>query len=91
MQGNKILNKGGLRSKKEFVNHKILDLAGDFMLSGVRVIGELECTHGGHALTNKFLKKIFVDKDNYEIVENESFSSNVRKIIPLNKRLAVNA
>ena len=28
----KILNKGGLRNNKEFVNHKILDLAGDFIL-----------------------------------------------------------
>ena len=39
VKGNKVLNEGGLRSKKEFVNHKILDLAGDFMLSGARVIG----------------------------------------------------
>ncbi len=91
VQGNKILNQGGLRSKKEFVNHKILDLAGDFMLSGSRVIGSTECIHGGHALTNKFLKKIFSDKNNYDIVENESSSTNVRKIVPLNKRLAVNA
>ncbi len=91
VQGNKILNEGGLRSKKEFVNHKILDLAGDFMLSGARIIGSVECTHGGHALTNEFLKKIFSDKNNYDIVENESSSTNVRKIIPLHKRLAVNA
>ena len=27
---NKVLNEGGLRNDKEFVNHKILDLAGDF-------------------------------------------------------------
>jgi len=91
VQGDKVLNKGGLRSKKEFVNHKILDLAGDFMLSGVRVIGTVECIHGGHALTNKFLKKIFSDKKNFEIVESESSSINVRKIVPLHKRLAVNA
>ena len=91
VQGNKILNEGGLRSKKEFVNHKILDLAGDFMLSGARVIGSVECIHGGHALTNGFLKKIFSDKTNYDIVENESSSANVRKILPLHKRLAVNA
>ena len=91
VQGNKILNEGGLRSKKEFVNHKILDLAGDFMLSGARVIGSVECIHGGHALTNEFLKKIFSDKSNYDIVESESSSPNVRKILPLNKRLAVNA
>ena len=91
VQGDKILNEGGLRSKKEFVNHKILDLAGDFMLSGARVIGLTECIHGGHALTNKFLKKIFSDKSNYDVVENESSSRNVRKILPLHKRLAVNA
>ena len=32
----KILNETGLRNKNEFVNHKILDLAGDFLLSGYR-------------------------------------------------------
>jgi len=91
VQGKKILNEGGLRSKKEFVNHKILDLAGDFMLSGTRVIGSVDCMHGGHALTNKFLRKIFSDKNNYDLVEDETSSTNVRKIIPLHKRLAVNA
>ena len=91
VQGNKILNEEGLRSEKEFVNHKILDLAGDFMLSGVRVVGFVECVHGGHALTNKFLKKIFSEKSNYDVIESESSSQNIRKILPLNKRLAVNA
>ena len=91
VQGDKILNEGGLRCEKEFVNHKILDLVGDFMLSGTRVIGSVECVHGGHALTNEFLRKIFSDKSNYDIVENESSSINVRKIVPLHKRLAVNA
>ena len=91
VQGEKILNEGGLRSTKEFVNHKILDLAGDFMLSGARVIGSVECIHGGHALTNEFLKKIFSEKSNYDVIESESSSQNVRKILPLNKRLAVNA
>ena len=91
VQGEKILNEGGLRTTKEFVNHKILDLAGDFMLSGARVIGSVECIHGGHALTNEFLKKIFSDKSNYDVVESESSSRNVRKILPLHKRLAVNA
>ena len=91
VQGDKVLNKGGLRSKKEFVNHKILDLVGDFMLSGARVIGSIECIHGGHALTNEFLKKIFSSKNNYDVVESQSLVTNVRKIIPLNKRFAVNA
>tara|TARA_B100000123_G_scaffold261689_1_gene229120 strand:- start:37 stop:969 length:933 start_codon:yes stop_codon:yes gene_type:complete len=91
VKGNEVLNKGGLRSKKEFVNHKILDLVGDFMLSGTRIIGSVECFHGGHALTIEFLKKIFSDKNNYEVLESHSLFSNVRKIIPLNKRFAVNA
>ena len=91
VKGNEVLNEGGLRSKKEFVNHKILDLVGDFMLSGTRVIGTVDCFHGGHALTIEFLKKIFSDKSNYEVVESHSLFSNVRKIIPLNKRFAVNA
>ena len=50
----RVLNDGGLRNDKEFVNHKILDLAGDFLLSGHRVIGKIVCHQGGHELTNLF-------------------------------------
>ena len=54
----KILNKNGLRNDKEFVNHKILDLVGDFMLSGFRILGKVKCYQGGHQLTNMFLRKL---------------------------------
>ena len=54
----KILNDDGLRNNKEFVNHKILDLAGDFLLLGLRIIGRVDCYQGGHELTNKFLRKL---------------------------------
>ena len=57
----KILNKNGLRNEKEFVNHKILDLLGDFVLSGVRILGKVKCYQGGHLLTNMFLRKLFSD------------------------------
>ena len=33
----KVLNKEGLRNKKEFVNHKILDLAGDFYFQDIEL------------------------------------------------------
>ena len=56
------MNQGGLRNPKEFVNHKILDLAGDFLLSGYRVLGRLNCYQGGHELTNMFLRKLFNSK-----------------------------
>ena len=91
VKGDKILNKEGLRSNKEFVNHKILDLAGDFMLAGMRVIGSVDCIHGGHELTNNFLRKVFSDRANFEITENPAASLNVRKIASIQKRLAVNA
>tara|TARA_X000000950_G_scaffold277522_1_gene367091 strand:+ start:429 stop:1352 length:924 start_codon:yes stop_codon:yes gene_type:complete len=62
VENDKILNKGGLRNKKEFVNHKILDLVGDFLLSGYRIIGKVKCYQGGHELTNMFLRKLLGSK-----------------------------
>ena len=91
VKGNMILNEEKLRNKKEFVNHKILDLAGDFMLAGYRVIGSVRCKHGGHELTNNFLKKVLSDNSNFAITENSISSSNTRKVIAFPKRLVVNA
>ncbi len=64
-----VLNKDGLRNKKEFVNHKILDCIGDIYLSGYKMVGKIKCTHGGHKLTNQLLRKVFSDKKNYSIIE----------------------
>ena len=64
-----ILNKGGLRNDKEFVNHKILDCIGDLYTSGYRILGSLKCSRGGHYLTNKLLRKIFENKENFSILE----------------------
>ena len=66
---NKILNKDGLRNKKEFVNHKILDCMGDLYLSGHKIIAKIICSQGGHKLTNELLKKVFMDSSNYSIIE----------------------
>ena len=69
VDANKVLNEGGLRNEKEFVNHKILDLAGDFLLSGYRVLGKIKCYQGGHELTNKFLRKLLNQKSSIKTVE----------------------
>ena len=69
VKGNKILNKEGLRNKKEFVNHKILDCIGDLYLLGYKVIGKIQCSGGGHKLTNELLRKVFQDNNNFSIVE----------------------
>ena len=65
VKGEKVLNNGGLRNEKEFVNHKILDLVGDFFLSGYRILGTVKCVQGGHYLTNKFLREIFKNRSNF--------------------------
>ena len=64
-----IVNKGGLRNSKEFVNHKILDCIGDLYTSGYRIIGHLKCSQGGHYLTNQILRKLFSDSKNFSIIE----------------------
>mgnify|MGYP003330754866 FL=1 len=66
---NEILNKEKLRNEKEFVNHKILDCMGDLFLSGYKMIGSIKCSQGGHMLTNKLLRKVFDNKDNFSIIE----------------------
>jgi UDP-3-O-[3-hydroxymyristoyl] N-acetylglucosamine deacetylase len=65
----KVLNEGGLRNSKEFVNHKILDCMGDLYTSGYRIIGSVKCSQGGHYLTNRVLRKVFENKDNFSLIE----------------------
>jgi len=69
VKNNEILNPEGLRNKKEFVNHKILDCIGDLYTSGYRIVARLICSQGGHYLTNQLLRKVFQDKDNFSIIE----------------------
>ena len=86
----KVLNESGLRNEKEFVNHKILDLAGDFFLSGGRILGKVKCSQGGHELTNKFLRKLF--SQSKEISNNKTNKKFILKD-PTNHsyKVAVNA
>ena len=76
VQGDRILNDEGLRNRHEFVYHKILDCLGDIMLSGSRMHGHIKTSQGGHALTNKLLKKFFSDKSNWRL---ENFDNSEKK------------
>ena len=64
-----ILNEGGLRNPKEFVNHKILDCIGDLYTCGYRMVASVVCSQGGHYLTNQLLRKVFENKENFSILE----------------------
>ena len=69
VKDNKILNEEGLRNKKEFVNHKILDCMGDLYLTGYKIIGKIVCSQGGHKLTNQLLRKVFQQDENFSLIE----------------------
>ena len=69
VKDNEILNTDGLRNKKEFVNHKILDCIGDLFTSGYRIVASIKCSQGGHYLTNQLLRKVFKNKENFSIIE----------------------
>tara|TARA_B110000211_G_scaffold232145_1_gene295178 strand:- start:213 stop:1139 length:927 start_codon:yes stop_codon:yes gene_type:complete len=91
VKDNEILNSSGLRNSKEFVNHKILDLAGDFLLSGYRILGNITCVQGGHNLSNLFLRAFLKDRSNYSIIEvdeSESIKSYFKTTV---SKIAVNA
>lgn len=62
-----IMNPRGLRYKNELVNHKILDLIGDFYTSGYRILGKVEANKTGHYLNNMLLRELFSDPQNYSI------------------------
>ena len=88
---NKVINEEGLRNDKEFVNHKILDLAGDFLLSGYRILGKVNCYQGGHQLSNMFLRKLFKSKTSFVEIEISDVDLHKKTEINASVKLAVNA
>ena len=92
VKNEKVLNEGGLRNNKEFVNHKILDLVGDFLLSGHRIFGKVVCYQGGHELSNIFLKKIFKSQNSFAIIENKKVNIADNTVNSFkSEKIAVNA
>ena len=69
VKSDRIMNNEKLRNQKEFVNHKILDCIGDLYTAGYRIVASINCSQGGHYLTNQLLRKVFLNKENFSIVE----------------------
>ncbi len=91
VDGDKILNKEGLRCEKEFVNHKILDLVGDFVLSGYRILGKINCYQGGHNLSNLFLRSLMKSNSSFNTVEINHIKFKEKPIQIQLSKLAVSA
>ncbi len=62
VDGDRVLNPGGLRMKEEFVRHKMLDAVGDLALAGAPLKARFVAHRPGHALNNKLLRALFADR-----------------------------
>ena len=63
VEGDKVLNPGGLQAGDEFVRHKLLDVIGDLFLAGGLIEGLYEAEQPGHALNNQLLRAVFADAE----------------------------
>ncbi len=64
----KVLNSDGLRYDDEFVKHKILDAIGDLYLAGQPLLASYSAFKSGHALNNKLLRALLLDRSAWETV-----------------------
>lgn len=69
VDGDKVLNEGGLRYPDEFVRHKVLDCIGDLYLAGGPLIGHVDAVKAGHQINNAALRALFADPSAYAIVD----------------------
>jgi len=56
IDGDDILNPGGLRMEREFVRHKALDAIGDLYVMGAPLLGRYEGYKAGHAVNNLLVR-----------------------------------
>jgi UDP-3-O-[3-hydroxymyristoyl] N-acetylglucosamine deacetylase len=58
IDGDDILNPGGLRMEREFVRHKALDAIGDLYVLGAPMLGRYEGYKAGHAVNNALVRAL---------------------------------
>lgn len=61
IDGDHVMNPGGLRFNDEFIRHKILDAVGDLYLAGGPILGHYHGIRPGHAMNNGLLRTLFTD------------------------------
>lgn len=68
IDGDVILNPGGLRMEREFVRHKALDAIGDLYVLGAPLMGRYEGVKAGHALNNQLVRALLANPQAWRIV-----------------------
>jgi len=61
VEGERVLNRGGLRYANELARHKALDAIGDLYLAGAPIMGAFEGRRSGHKLYHRLLTALFAD------------------------------
>lgn len=61
IDGDQILNPGGLRMEREFVRHKALDAIGDLYVLGAPLLGRYEGVKAGHAINNLLVRALLAN------------------------------
>ncbi|HAJ47514.1 MAG TPA: UDP-3-O-[3-hydroxymyristoyl] N-acetylglucosamine deacetylase [Alphaproteobacteria bacterium] len=86
IDGDAILNDGGLRFADEFVRHKLLDVVGDLSLAGWPLQGFFRGHKTGHTLNNKLLRELFSRRSAWEIVtlRDGPSTDTIRRLISAN-------
>lgn len=77
IDGDRVLNPGGLRFPDEFVRHKLLDALGDMYVLGMPIIGRYAALRSGHALNNALARALLAQKSAWEIVRRPQAASSL--------------
>ncbi len=62
VDGDRVLNPGGLRMADEFVRHKALDAVGDLAMAGAPLQARFVAHRPGHGINNKLLRALLADR-----------------------------
>ena len=68
IDGDQILNPGGLRMEREFVKHKALDAIGDLYVLGAPLLGRYEGVKAGHAINNLLVRELLANPQSWREV-----------------------
>ena len=74
VDGDRIINKEGLRFENEFARHKILDSLGDLSLAGVPIYGHYYGHKPGHQLNNALLNKLFESRHAWSYITVDEYN-----------------
>jgi len=79
VDGDKVLNPGGLRFADEFVRHKALDLMGDLYMAGP-VLGKVTTFKGGHGLNHDLIMALMADQSAWRYRSIQEIALDEQKI-----------